>query len=88
MVREQARQGKAVIFCSHILEVVERLVDRLIIISHGQCLISGTPEEVMRTAGEKSLDRVFADLTGARDAESVAKEISGIIAEGDRDAKS
>jgi ABC-2 type transport system ATP-binding protein len=82
MIREQARQGKAVIFCSHILEVVERLVDRLIIVRQGKCLVSGTPEDVMRSAGEKSLDRVFAELTGARDAETVAKEISGIIAEG------
>ncbi len=77
--RGQARQGKALIFCSHILEVVERLVDRILIIKEGQNLATGTPEEILKQTGLASLDRAFNELTGARDIDTRAKDIVDII---------
>jgi ABC-2 type transport system ATP-binding protein len=79
LFREQANTGKAIIFCSHILEVVERLVDRILIIKDGRRLASGTPEEILQTTGHKTLDRAFNELTGAGDIDTKAKNISGII---------
>jgi ABC-2 type transport system ATP-binding protein len=83
--REQARNGKAVIFCSHILEVVERLVDRILIIKEGKNLASGTPEEIIRQTGHESLDRAFNELTGARDIDLRAKDIIDVIGNGKKD---
>ncbi|MEZ5359314.1 MAG: ABC transporter ATP-binding protein [Candidatus Zixiibacteriota bacterium] len=77
--RGQARQGKALIFCSHILEVVERLVDRILIIKDGRSLAAGTPEEILRQTGLGSLDKAFNELTGARDIASRANDIVNII---------
>jgi ABC-2 type transport system ATP-binding protein len=79
ILREQARQGKAVIFCSHVLEVVERLVDRLIIIKKGRGLVTGRPEEIMQNAERDTLEQVFNELTGFRSAGAVASDIMNII---------
>jgi ABC-2 type transport system ATP-binding protein len=79
IIRESARSGKAVIFCSHILEVVERLVDRLLIIDHGRQLFTGTPKDVAETTGLASLDQAFGHLTGAADSDDQARRIVQII---------
>lgn len=77
--REQARHGKSIVFCSHILEVVERLVDRILIIKDGKTLVSGTPEEIIDKTGHKNLGRAFNELTGARDIDAQARDIINII---------
>jgi ABC-2 type transport system ATP-binding protein len=79
MIQQIAGQGKTVIFCSHVLEVVEKLVDRILIIKQGQELITGTPEEIVRQTGLQSLDRAFNALTGATDVDSRARKIIDII---------
>ncbi len=78
-LRAQARQGKAIIFCSHVLEVVERLVDRMLIISNGRELASGTPAEILKQTGADTLDRAFNFLTGAENVADRASEIARII---------
>ena len=47
LIREFVRDGRIVIFCSHILEVVERVCKRLLIIDHGRELAAGTPAEII-----------------------------------------
>lgn len=79
ILRNQARQGKALIFCSHILEVVERLVDRILIVKDGKALASGTPDDIIKQTGHESLDRAFNVLTGIKDIDSRAKDIMDII---------
>ncbi|MCP4570398.1 MAG: ABC transporter ATP-binding protein [FCB group bacterium] len=79
LFREQSRQGKAVIFCSHILEVVERLVDRILIIKDGKELASGTPEKIIEQTGHENLGRAFNELTGAKDIAVQARNIVDII---------
>jgi ABC-2 type transport system ATP-binding protein len=79
LYREQAGRGKTLIFCSHILEVVERLVDRILIIKDGRSLVTGTPTEIIQRTGHASLDKAFNELTGAGDIDLRAKGIAGII---------
>jgi ABC-2 type transport system ATP-binding protein len=79
LIRQQAKQGKAFIFCSHILEIVEQLVSRVLIIKEGKSLAAGTPEEIIGQTGHDSLGRAFNVLTGARDIDAVAGDIVGII---------
>lgn len=87
--RSQAQSGKALIFCSHILEVVERLVDRILIIKDGKNLVAGTPDDIIRQTGHTSLDRAFNELTGALDIDTRAKDIVDIIgkANGGKDSQ-
>lgn len=84
ILRESAKHGKAVIFCSHVLEVVERLVDRLMIIKQGKELATGTPDEIIAQTGHQALDRAFNELTGSGDIDSQAQQIVEIISHPNR----
>jgi ABC-2 type transport system ATP-binding protein len=75
LLRTLAAQGCAILFCSHILEVVERVCTRILIIDKGREIAAGTPDEIAAATGTSSLDDAFAKLTGVRD----AGEISGDI---------
>ncbi|MCL4812654.1 MAG: ABC transporter ATP-binding protein [Vicinamibacteraceae bacterium] len=68
LLRGLAAQGRTVLFCSHILEVVERMCTRILVISHGRKLAEGTPEDLLSDTGTASLDLAFARLTGGEGA--------------------
>jgi ABC-2 type transport system ATP-binding protein len=61
MLRQRSRSGKTVILTTHILEVAERLADRIGIIRAGRLVAEGTPAELAGAAGE-TLEDVFLAL--------------------------
>jgi ABC-2 type transport system ATP-binding protein len=63
ILHDQIRRGATVFLTSHVLEVVERLCDRVAIIDHGRIVNSGTLEE-LRGGGE-SLEDAFVRIVGA-----------------------
>jgi ABC-2 type transport system ATP-binding protein len=67
---EKARSGCTIILTTHIMEVAERLVDRIGIIQHGQLVAEGTLDALRRQAGREggTLEEVFLDLVAARGA--------------------
>ncbi|HEX5181562.1 MAG TPA: ABC transporter ATP-binding protein [Allosphingosinicella sp.] len=69
MLQEQVRGGATVIVTTHILEVAERLADRIGIIDDGRLLAEGTLAELRRRAGsnELTLEELFLDLTARAD---------------------
>jgi ABC-2 type transport system ATP-binding protein len=75
VIREFTRDGRIVIFCSHILDVVERLCHRLVIIDQGKKRAEGTPQEIMLQHKVESLSRAFNQLTGATDIDDQAHGI-------------
>ncbi len=79
LIYEQARLGKAIVFCSHILEVVERIVDRALIMKDGRQLACGTPSDIISLSSHNTLSRAFNELTGSRDVAEQARSIAGII---------
>jgi len=79
LIREFVRDRRIVIFCSHILEVVERLCDRLMILHRGRKMIEGTPGDIMAGTETDSLGGAFSRLTGAVDIESQALGILDAI---------
>ncbi len=60
LMRELCDQGGAIFFSTHVLEVVEKLCDRVAIIKNGKIITEGTLEAVM---GDQSLEDVFLELT-------------------------
>jgi ABC-2 type transport system ATP-binding protein len=72
MLQAQVRAGATVIVTTHILEVAERLADRIGIIDGGRLLAQGTLAELRERAGsnELTLEDMFLDLT-ARPADAV-----------------
>lgn len=61
MMREICDNGGAIFFSTHVLEVAEKLCDKVAIIKGGQLIRSGTMEEVK---GDDSLEQVFLELEG------------------------
>lgn len=64
MMREHAQEGKSVFFSTHVLDVAEKLCDRIAIISRGRILFCGTMEEIKEKAKENSsLENIFLEMT-------------------------
>ena len=63
MMREHAQAGNAVFFSTHVLEVAEKLCDRVIIIKKGHILYDGTLEKLESTNKNESLEKIFLELT-------------------------
>ena len=61
MMREVCDNGGAIFFSTHVLEVAEKLCDKVAIIKGGKLIRSGTMEEVK---GDDSLEEVFLELEG------------------------
>lgn len=61
MMREVCDNGGAIFFSTHVLEVAEKLCDKVAIIKAGKLIRSGTMEEVK---GDDSLEEVFLELEG------------------------
>ena len=61
MMRELCDRGGAIFFSTHVLEVAEKLCDKIAIIKGGKLIRSGTMEEVK---GDTSLESVFLELEG------------------------
>ena len=61
MMREHCDQGGSIFFSTHVLEVAEKLCDKVAIIQRGRLIRSGTMEEVK---GDDSLEEVFLELEG------------------------
>lgn len=61
IMREMCNSGSAIFFSTHVLEVAEKLCDKIAIIKAGKLIRSGTMEEVK---GDTSLENVFLELEG------------------------
>jgi len=67
--------GKTVFYSSHLLDAVEKVADRVIVIRDGRILQSGSPAEIMASAGEGTLESAFSRLTATADAEAEAEAL-------------
>lgn len=66
MLKLYRRGGGTVVFASHVMDVVQRLCDRLVVIGAGRVLAEGTVAEV---SGGRTLQDAFVELVGGRDLE-------------------
>ena len=62
MMREHADKGHAVLFSTHVLEVAEKLCDRVVIIRYGHVLFEGTLDELQKLHPESSLEEIFIEM--------------------------
>lgn len=62
MMREHAAAGNCVLFSTHVLEVAEKLCDKILIINHGKELYQGTLETLVEENPSKDLEQIFLDI--------------------------
>jgi ABC-2 type transport system ATP-binding protein len=71
ILREMAARGGAVFLTTHIMEIAERICDRIAIIDQGKLVAMGTMDELRRGAGT-SLEDLFLALTGGHEDAEIA----------------
>lgn len=74
-----AREGKAILYISHVLEVVERICDRVIVLDKGRIVADAAPGELTRLMELPTLESVFAQLVQQTDTERIAREMVDVI---------
>ena len=72
LLHELAAAGKAVLYISHVLEIVEQVCDRVIVIAQGKILADAPPSDLTRLMQLPSLEKVFAQLVRQQDTRAAA----------------
>jgi len=74
-----AREGKAILYISHVLEVVERVCERVIVLDKGQVVADGSPRDLTSVMNLPTLESAFAELVEQTNTERVAEEIVSVM---------
>jgi ABC-2 type transport system ATP-binding protein len=81
LIQSLAREGKTIVYCSHLLDVVERMCERVIIIHEGRIVADGTVPELLQRTGEASLERAFNTLTATENLLARAEEFARVLSQ-------
>jgi len=77
LIRALADRGKTIFYCSHMMDVVERVCDRIVILDGGRVVADGTFAELAQKSQERHLEAIFAGLTGGTDG---SEQVAAILA--------
>lgn len=75
LLQELTAAGKAVLYISHVLEIVEQLCDRVVVIAQGRIVADAPPGALARLMELPNLEQVFAQLVRQQDTRSAAREM-------------
>jgi ABC-2 type transport system ATP-binding protein len=75
LLLELTAAGKAVLYISHVLEVVEQICSRVVVIARGKILADASPAELTGLTELANLESVFAQLVQQEDTKSLAREL-------------
>ena len=80
LITTLAKEGKTIVYCSHVLDVVERMVERVVIVHQGRILEDGPVRDILQRSGEPTLEQAFNRLTSTQNllqkAEDFARALS------------
>jgi ABC-2 type transport system ATP-binding protein len=74
-----AANGKTIFYSSHLMDVVEKISNRIILIDKGKILADGTFEELKMLSEKGSLESIFNELTGFHKHDQIATEIVELL---------
>ena len=80
LVRTLAGRGKAILYSSHILEVVEKVCDRILVLHKGDVVADDSIERLRALLSSSNLEGVFAQLVIRDDPEQLAKDLANLSA--------
>lgn len=81
ILAELAHNGKTIFYSSHIMEVVEKLSDRIILLNDGNIVADGNFNELKESSKEGSLEEIFNQLTGFNNHKELAEKFISVICE-------
>ncbi|WHY87391.1 ABC transporter ATP-binding protein [Neobacillus novalis] len=76
-----AAQGKTIFYSSHIMDVVEKISNRIILINDGKIVADGSFNELKAQNKEGTLEQIFNQLTGFNEYKALAEEFVAIVQE-------
>jgi len=79
LIQAFSARGKSIFYCSHILEVVEKVCTHLIVLRKGRVIAHGATSEVRERIGTSSLEEVFLQLVEDKDVARTANEIADVV---------
>jgi ABC-2 type transport system ATP-binding protein len=72
-------EGKAILYISHVLEVVERVCSRVIVLANGKVVADAPPGDLIRLTSLPTLESVFAELVKQTNTEQVARDLVDVM---------
>ncbi len=75
LIRKLSQEGKIIFYCSHILEVVEKVCSRVIIIHKGKIVANDSVENLRNLMKLPSLEKIFNQLVIRQDSEKIADQV-------------
>jgi ABC-2 type transport system ATP-binding protein len=81
LVERLSKNGKAIFYCSHVLEVVEKVCTHVIVLRNGKVIVYGSLEELRRERAMQSLEQTFSQLVEETGAEEVANKLVNLTLE-------
>jgi ABC-2 type transport system ATP-binding protein len=79
LVRTLADRGKAILYSSHVLEVVERLCTRVVVLHRGRAVADDSVAGLRDLMATRSLEEVFAQLVLREDPQRTARDIADVL---------
>lgn len=76
-----SKQGKTIFYSSHIMDVVEKISNRIILLNNGEVVADGSFKELKENNKEGSLEQIFNQLTGFNQYETIAEEFVSVVEE-------
>ncbi|MCH5165177.1 MAG: ABC transporter ATP-binding protein [Clostridiales bacterium] len=64
LMKHHRDEGKTVFFSTHVLDVAEKICDRVAIISKGKLVLCGDMDEIKKAQGDESLEEIFMSVAG------------------------
>jgi ABC-2 type transport system ATP-binding protein len=79
LLRRLGESGHAVFYCSHVLEVVEKVCSQLIVLQKGRVIAYDAPSALREATGQASLERTFSHLIEEIDTEKISQQILEVM---------
>jgi ABC-2 type transport system ATP-binding protein len=79
LIKGLGERGKAVFYCSHVLEVVEKVCSHVMILRKGRVLAYAPTSDLQKAAGQPTLEHAFMHLVEGRDPEQTALDILQVM---------
>ena len=75
LISKLAKEGKTIFYCSHMMDVVEKVSDRIVLINEGTVIADGSFHELQQQQGNQSLEQIFAHMTAKESLSDAADQL-------------
>ncbi|GAO41980.1 ABC transporter ATP-binding protein [Flavihumibacter petaseus] len=79
LISRLAADGKTIFYCSHMMDVVEKVSDRIILLNEGTIVADGSFEALQASMGKGSLEHIFATLTASSNLHEAAGNLVAAV---------